>query len=112
MAKKKQNKSKKLTIKIHQNQNNAAVNELDNLDKPLEFPDSPVPAVDDNEKMMHLSKAVWSTDDEEDQFIDDEEIEIDEQEVDIESNTNSTSAGISRNNFSTYSSTSGSTSRY
>lgn len=99
MAKKKQKKSKKLTIKIPQNQNNATVNELDDLDKPLEFPDSPIPAVDNSEKMGQLYKAVWSVNNEEDQLIDDKEIEIDEQEVDIESNTNSTSPGISRNNF-------------
>jgi hypothetical protein len=47
---------------------------LDNLDKPLEFPDSPVPAVNSNKKMGHLSMAVWSADSEEDQLIDDEDL--------------------------------------
>ncbi|KAG1718098.1 hypothetical protein EDD22DRAFT_855664 [Suillus occidentalis] len=89
MAKKKQNKAKNLTIKIRPNQNLNNV-ESDNLDEPLEFPDSPVHAVDNNEEMGSLSEAVWprSTDDKEDQLAyNDEEIEIDEQEVEIESNT-------------------------
>ncbi|KAG1814513.1 hypothetical protein DFJ58DRAFT_850591, partial [Suillus subalutaceus] len=53
--------SKKPTIKIPRSQNNAVANELDDLNKPLKFPDSPVPAVDDNEKMGHLSKAVCAS---------------------------------------------------
>ncbi|KAG2064902.1 hypothetical protein BDR04DRAFT_1162059 [Suillus decipiens] len=92
MAKKKQNKSKKLMIKISWNQSNAAVTELDDLNKPLKFPDSPVPAVGNNENMGHLCEAVWSADDEEDQLIDDDE-ETDKQEVDIESNMSSALVG-------------------
>jgi hypothetical protein len=45
---------------------------LDDLNKPLKFPDSPVSAVNNNKKMGHLSEAVWLADDEEDQLIDDE----------------------------------------
>lgn len=44
MAKKKQNKAKKLTIRIPPNQDLNNV-ESDNLDEPLEFPDSPVPCL-------------------------------------------------------------------
>jgi len=82
--KKKSGGCKKLTIKLPptQNRNDAAANELD---EPLEFPESPSPTV---KRIGHPSKVEWLVSGEGEQLrvdeLEDSGVEIDELESDIE----------------------------
>lgn len=82
MAKRKKTNSKKATIKIPAKPvlETAEVREPTS-DEPLEFPNSPVPHINDAERTGHLSEADWST---KNPVEEDDEVEVDELESEWE----------------------------
>ncbi|KAG1761010.1 hypothetical protein EDD22DRAFT_848069 [Suillus occidentalis] len=82
MAKRKKTNSKKVSIKIPAKPvlETAEVGEPTS-DKPLEFPNSPVPHINDAERTGHLSEADWST---KNSVEENDEVEVDKLESEWE----------------------------